>query len=100
MAYLHVWGEEMKKCSCGNPVEAEHYSKCNSCWRICDSRFRDYIQKYLTDMNRIALFHDIIIAEPIEAAAHTYDPKYGPKLYWDYQNKRYVIMTPDRELIS
>ncbi len=51
------------------------------------------MQIFLQEMTELALVHDIIIAEPLEAAPHTYDPQYGPKLYWDVKTNEYVWYT-------
>lgn len=90
----------MKNCKCGKPVEASHYNQCHSCWFVEDPRMKERIKEYLHEMTKTALWHDIIIAEPIESSLYTYDPKYGPKLYWNSERKQYVFLLPDRSVIE
>lgn len=90
----------MKNCSCGKPVEVEHYEMCYSCWFVNDTRQRERVLQYLRDMTEIARTYDIIIAEPIESAPFTYDPQYGSKLYWNNHERKYVFVNPDDSIVG
>ena len=85
----------MKKCKCGNSVEAAHYDKCNSCWKMQDPRFTTDVASYLKEMSALANKYGIIVAEPLEAMPHTYKPEFGSKIFWDSRNSKYVAALPD-----
>ena len=85
----------MKKCKCGKSVEARIYAQCNSCWKARDPRYRESVRQYLREMTKLALQHDLIIAEPLEIEELTYNPNYGPKLFWDCKDSCYVLVLPD-----
>ncbi len=57
------------------------------------------MKDYLGKMTKIALEYDIIITQPLEAAEHDYDPQYGPKLFWDTKEGKYVFKMPDGTII-
>jgi hypothetical protein len=93
----------LKKCNCGKSCERfrldrdEYYSKCHSCWKLTDGRFLDQIKVYLDEMTNLAHKFNMVVAEPLEA--DTYEPKYGPKLYWDTEVGAYVMKLPDGRVV-
>jgi len=90
-------GDCMKKCQCGKNTEGKHYDYCHSCWQIQDPRnyFKEKLRKCLDQMTSAALEFDMIFAQSIEAAKFDYEPKHGPKLYWNSQTQCYVVKLPD-----